>query len=1050
MAYAGMYLRASEPMDANFNYYYNKHAAARQFMADIGCPDQNIYVNESNEKRPDTDSIGVTIASKDIYLYVEGGREKKTLIPIAVRGGGYEKEWASNATLDSATQTADRGKEAKGFSTAADQVESEIDLYIKKYGLEDEVSKGNVIFWISGYSRAGATSNLTAKRLVEKYADGTEAKKNKVFAYTCEAPMGGTDDAEKLKDKTPYYCIHNMVNAVDIVPMVAPQLMGFKRYGVDHYIPGTEAGLVDAADAYKEDLFVKHGKKKRGGENGPETVTTRKDNDAVYVKNIPAAKKNAMLTQLSAIDSGIVFDDYFHPMAMNFAPSVKFYENGNYAGNHIEEFVKDFLRFAQEGRKPHVVGDSTQAVPSRDDFSGNLQTALRDTLALVFTMDAENSAGFVGRLSSIMTKINTLSGDVNLLDLYTRVIMFWYTLSDSTKREYYDNLWKKIEETGAFEFLEEGEIKKLKDNWPALANMIFTLVSVDRQFLPAEWDECQGWAKGSNEKSMYMGTFITYANYILQNHYPEVNLAWARSYDSYYDNEKTEYEIVNDGYSVAAPVATANGKVLAEGENQSNRLTGAPRIILENENIVGEAIYYDLVNTKTGEKVAVNRLYRGGIDLDLGGARYADYRLTTYAVSYGVRSKQAVYNINLESGDHLVTIDDASDNSIQYFYFYPGDKVKAKADPADYKYFTRWWIRLKEGYNKTAEKDIAPILLGDHVNDSEIEFTMPAENAEYGNGKRYPENYTMSVMAYFEYRISTITVSPEEPVTGKNLQTETTVRLSPYIGNSFEPTDDEGNVIKYPITWTYIYEEDGESRVIPAGDTAYGSTKYLATITIPEDMAKIIVFCPQGKLSGKTFSGGYVDSVKKNEEDGSATITIKFSKTFPASTSDLPFGGDDTPTEPEGDRFTITYRLDGGSYAGSTDDIVEEYEAGVGITIHEAPEKEGYRFLYWEGSEFYPGDNYVVTGDHSFIAKWEKADENAPVNETEAASKTGGDAKKSGDSGGNTVVNKQTKAGTAKTGDTASPALWIILAVAAAAAVTVTAVAVGRRKKKEM
>ena len=67
---------------------------------------------------------------------------------------------------------------------------------------------------------------------------------NKVFSYTCEAPKGGTDAAEKLTDKSKYYCIHNLINAVDLVPRVAPYQMGFKRYGVDHYIPGTDASSV--------------------------------------------------------------------------------------------------------------------------------------------------------------------------------------------------------------------------------------------------------------------------------------------------------------------------------------------------------------------------------------------------------------------------------------------------------------------------------------------------------------------------------------------------------------------------------------------------------------------------------------------------------------------------------------------------------------------------------------------------------------------------------------------------------------------------------------
>ncbi|MCR4740540.1 MAG: hypothetical protein K5886_09835 [Lachnospiraceae bacterium] len=43
---------------SNGNRYYNKHAGIRQFLADIGCPDNNITINESMEKVPGIDTIG--------------------------------------------------------------------------------------------------------------------------------------------------------------------------------------------------------------------------------------------------------------------------------------------------------------------------------------------------------------------------------------------------------------------------------------------------------------------------------------------------------------------------------------------------------------------------------------------------------------------------------------------------------------------------------------------------------------------------------------------------------------------------------------------------------------------------------------------------------------------------------------------------------------------------------------------------------------------------------------------------------------------------------
>lgn len=70
--------------------------------------------------------------------------------------------------------------------------------------------------------------------------------------------------------------------------------------------------------------------------------------------------------------------------------------------------------------------------------------------------------------------------------------------------------------------------------------------------------------------------------------------------------------------------------------------------------------------------------------------------------------------------------------------------------------------------------------------------------------------------------------------------------------------------------------------------------------------------------------------------------------------------------------FTITYQLNGGQYQGKTDDIVETHSYGEIIDIHNAPEREYYAFCYWQGSNYYPGEKYRVTEDHTFTAIWRR------------------------------------------------------------------------------
>lgn len=68
----------------------------------------------------------------------------------------------------------------------------------------------------------------------------------------------------------------------------------------------------------------------------------------------------------------------------------------------------------------------------------------------------------------------------------------------------------------------------------------------------------------------------------------------------------------------------------------------------------------------------------------------------------------------------------------------------------------------------------------------------------------------------------------------------------------------------------------------------------------------------------------------------------------------------------------ITFDLDGGILNGQMGQIVIEANEGDTIIVPDAPIKEGYTFKYWRGSEYYPGDKYVVKEDHTLTAVWQK------------------------------------------------------------------------------
>ncbi len=72
------------------------------------------------------------------------------------------------------------------------------------------------------------------------------------------------------------------------------------------------------------------------------------------------------------------------------------------------------------------------------------------------------------------------------------------------------------------------------------------------------------------------------------------------------------------------------------------------------------------------------------------------------------------------------------------------------------------------------------------------------------------------------------------------------------------------------------------------------------------------------------------------------------------------------------EEFTIKVDPNGGNWDGVTDIMEYTVEKGKFFTLPNAPKKEGYTFMYWQGSKYQPGDQYKVEGNHTFTAVWKK------------------------------------------------------------------------------
>lgn len=138
-----------------------------------------------------------------------------TLIAAAPCGQGYKNEWGGNLEVGNEERH-------KGFNTAAQLFEKEINDYIEEHQIE-----GTKKLWLSGFSRASAISNLTAADMIEsgEFAD--------VYAYLYGVPR-------TTKKAVEYPGIYNVCGAYDPITCFPLETWGYERYGTDIYTPAQE------------------------------------------------------------------------------------------------------------------------------------------------------------------------------------------------------------------------------------------------------------------------------------------------------------------------------------------------------------------------------------------------------------------------------------------------------------------------------------------------------------------------------------------------------------------------------------------------------------------------------------------------------------------------------------------------------------------------------------------------------------------------------------------------------------------------------------------
>lgn len=554
----------------------------KQMMSDIGMADEDIYLSDSYFVKPEMDSIGCAIGSKTLRL-PDGSESNYVLVSIVVRGAGYEKEWASNVTI---------GAEGlhQGFNEAATKV---VDTHLANYleqhpEIGEKLKEGKVCFWVTGFSRAGATANLVSKKLIDKYQN-YEGRHNAIYGYPLEAPQGGV--ASEEKEGSDYTSIHNVVLPGDLVPNVAMSAMGFKRFGVDHYLPGTNASTPETfSKPYYNKLTPDYA-------HTADTVFMR-DNTPYEVGDAQyEAQKQIMLRQLAASNPNRVFDDYFHlatvgtKSAFTRSPLTEFGSGDVTLESWLADFTYYLNRWLADGlrkAREYYVETGEQATLRRTmevlQGGGSMHfDRVKDRAVSwsfipkaiwILLSNADNFDTFVSKLTDLCFDVGIFADDA--IDMNTEEANALVRIAASVA-------WGDLTKVKNYQ---EGTVMNYGDD---------------------------------DEYVVMLPTLLYNADRILQNHMTDVVFAWLRSYDSYYlddDEVSSHYYVGNRASEAEKPYLTyeLNGekKTLNAGETltilDTDKLTYLA--LCNAETNQGGLIFYDM-KFGGGKPAKADKYYSG-------------------------------------------------------------------------------------------------------------------------------------------------------------------------------------------------------------------------------------------------------------------------------------------------------------------------------------------------------------------------------------------------------------------------------------------------------
>ena len=638
------------------------HSVVRQMLAEIGCAEERIFVNDMALKTPTANSIAYALGSKELKLHTGD----YVLLPIAVRGGGYESEWIGNFTLGASG-------ESEGFRIAADAVCAGIADYLDRWELAEAAQNGKLIFWPVGYSRGGAVANLVAKRLVDDY--GTAC----VCCYTFEAPMGGIGE-----NSSAYGCIHNYVNYADLVPLVAPSKMGFFRYGEDCIFPlGRESSSDYAAEltAMKAQLSS--------------IDPSYAFDDTFQLKYLDIGGLSGLLGLITKVISG---DDIFSTAGYSSPGGNKL------TGDYMRILIQQIQTWSITSRAKYAAGSVTL---NKKSYMG-IEDAVKSVGGVFFCMSAAKRDLFLSRLSNISIEASDASSVLDILNNWNSTGLFG--MSDKTRESYINTYWSKLVATGALnsDIVSAEEYAVIEAAWPTLACTLLPFVCSDNNTRASSYG-----FKNVSHSLVLTATLLENVNCIQQNHEYWPNLAWVRSYDSYYTENGIPAASTRPYSSTPAPAAYIGERTVSSVSGSYTPLCCGDALLLDAAARTGETIFYDIYDLTHSRAVETGTLYYGSVALPDSGGEETDYRITARAYCHGMISGSAVYYVR-SVPSLIISSAELTQNGIGYVFesnFISADKVVLAA--AAY-----------EGGKLVSAKFSAPIALSNRTNSGMLPITV--------------------------------------------------------------------------------------------------------------------------------------------------------------------------------------------------------------------------------------------------------------------------------------------------------------------------------------